>query len=266
MSEPLDPMRNTAGTVTSLEPGALPRLLIIVAAESEARAIGRALGLGALELSPWVPIPISPRADLLLTGVGKSNAAGATASALAMRPYDAAINLGIAGALPGLDALPALSFPLSTGAAIIASTSVFADEGLCSPGGVFQSLAEMGFPMKDERVISPGAGSPAFAADAGLMARLAPLANLAAPVATVSTCSGTHALAIEVARRTGALAECMEGAAAALACSRRGVAFAELRVISNTTGDRPSQVWKVREALERLGVLAGGVLDTIGGR
>jgi hypothetical protein len=44
------------------------------------------------------------------------------------------------------------------------------------------------------------------------------------------------------------------------------VAFAELRVISNTTGDRPSQVWKVREALERLGVLAGGVLDTIGGR
>ena len=262
-------MRETANAVAGAGPATPQRLLIIVAAASEARALCRALGHEALPLRAWLPIPISLHADLLLTGVGKANAAGATAGALAGQSYYAAINLGIAGALPSLDAGLDLTFSLALGTALIASTSTFADEGLESPGGTFQSLAEMGFPMIDEPVISPGAGGPSFAADAGLVARLTRLVDLAAPIATVSTCSGTHARAIEIARRTGALAECMEGAAAALVCARRGVAFAELRVISNTTGDRPSQIWKIREALERLGQLASGVLDSfsaLGGR
>jgi hypothetical protein len=42
MSEPLHQMRDTAEAVTSLASNTLPRLLLIVAADSEARAICRA--------------------------------------------------------------------------------------------------------------------------------------------------------------------------------------------------------------------------------
>jgi nucleoside phosphorylase len=48
----------------------------------------------------------------------------------------------------------------------------------------------------------------------------------------------------------------MEGAAVALVAVRHALAFAELRVISNTTGRRAGQVWKLPEALARLGALA----------
>ena len=60
----------------------------------------------------------------------------------------------------------------------------------------------------------------------------------------------------QVVQRTGATAEGMEGAAVALVAVRHALAFAELRVISNTTGRRAGQVWKLPEALARLGALA----------
>jgi futalosine hydrolase len=72
-------------------------------------------------------------------------------------------------------------------------------------------------------------------------------------IATVSTCSGTDAAATEIAHRTGAAAEAMEGAAVGLVAFRHKVAFAEVRVISNTTGDRSRQVWALEESLAELG-------------
>lgn len=268
-------MRRPSDPVDPSDTHASGRLLLIVAAESEARAVLSALGHDGPPPAQWSFRPVSGRADLLLTGVGKANAAGATAHALSSsgpRTYQAAINLGIAGALPSLDGPrdtppgAALAFTLPLNAAILASTSTFADEGLESPGGGFQSLAEMGFPMIGEPVVSPGAAGPAIGGDSALGASLMPLVDLAAPIATVSTCSGTNALALQVARRTGALAEGMEGAAIALACHRLGVPFAEVRVISNTTGDRAAQVWKVREALARVGGLGAGILAALGAR
>jgi futalosine hydrolase len=71
-------------------------------------------------------------------------------------------------------------------------------------------------------------------------------------IATVSTCSGTNALAREIVTRTGAEVEAMEGAAVGLVASRLGVGFAEVRVISNTTGDRGSQQWDLPGALAAL--------------
>jgi nucleoside phosphorylase len=68
-------------------------------------------------------------------------------------------------------------------------------------------------------------------------------------VATVSTCSGTDVLAARVCERTGAVAEAMEGAAVALVGARLGVAAGEVRVISNTTGERSRQVWDLPTAL-----------------
>ena len=57
--------------------------------------------------------------------------------------------------------------------------------------------------------------------------------------------------------RTGAIAEGMEGAAighALARCTGRGTKpeFLEIRVVSNTTGDRGRQVWDIKGALATL--------------
>jgi hypothetical protein len=48
----------------------------------------------------------------------------------------------------------------------------------------------------------------------------------------------------------------MEGAAAGFAALRMGAPFAELRVISNDTGDRFEQTWDLAGALRGLSALA----------
>ena len=72
------------------------------------------------------------------------------------------------------------------------------------------------------------------------------------PIATVATCSGTDEAARQVEQRTGAVAEAMEGAAVVHAAFRLGVGAIELRTISNTTGNRQQQIWKLDEALTAL--------------
>jgi futalosine hydrolase len=174
--------------------------------------------------------------DCLITGIGKANAAGATARALDPGRHQAVLSVGVAGALPGSGLRPA--------DVVAATASVFADEGLETPGG-FSDCHAMGFPLG----AFEGSAVPL---DPRLLGILKPLATATGPIATVSTCSGTADLAERVRSRTGALAEAMEGAAIALVAHRLGVPAAELRVISNTTGDRPGQVWDLQAALSRL--------------
>jgi futalosine hydrolase len=149
----------------------------------------------------------------------------------------------VAGALPGSG--------LEIGAAVAATACVFADEGLQTESG-FTDCAAMGFPLAD----FPGAAAPVGEDALGV---IRPLADAAGPIATVSTCSGTDALARAVRDRTGALAEGMEGAAVALVARRLRLPMAELRIISNTTGDRSAQRWDLRGALARLSDVAGGL-------
>lgn len=155
------------------------------------------------------------------------------------------MNLGIAGALPN-------GKPLAIGSTVAATRSIYADEGLALPDGSFVGCSQMGFPLGpfDDR------GVPA---SPGLLDCLGPLVSTTAPVATVSTCSGTDALASTVAERTLAVAEAMEGAAVGQVAAKLGVPFIELRVISNTTGNRECQVWSIGEALDVLGELARDV-------
>jgi futalosine hydrolase len=61
--------------------------------------------------------------------------------------------------------------------------------------------------------------------------------------------------------RTGAVAEAMEGAAVALVAHRLRIPMAEVRVVSNTTGSRPRQVWDLKGALARLSDLAAALRD-----
>jgi len=224
-------------------------LLLVVASAMEARAILRAAD--ATEPAPprqqppddWRPFKLWPGCDLLCCGIGKTNAAAATAMALTQHEYRAVMSIGVAGSLPGSG--------VALGDVIAATACVYADEGLESPSG-FLDCHTMGF------ALGPFDGS-AVPADPALLDLLKPFCDATGPIATVSTCSGTDARAVAVRARTRALAEAMEGAAVAHVAFRiaqlhsdRPLAIGELRVVSNTTGDRDAQAWDIKRSLSRL--------------
>lgn len=232
-------------------------ILLAVAVEQEARAVASGApeaGGVASDRVPWRAAPLGGGLHLLVTGVGKANAAGGVVHAVAARRWAAVINLGVAGALPGSGLTP--------GDVVVATRSVFADEGVATESG-WRSVSDLGFAATpDDRPVEPAPW---------LLDRLSGLADRADAIATVSTGAGTDALAQEVARRTGAVAEAMEGAAIGAALLRFAVAsdtaaipFIELRVISNATGDRSRQGWDLPKALARLESLSASVRSILG--
>lgn len=208
-------------------------LLIVTAVASEAEAIGA-----------------RPGVDVIVAGIGRTNAAAATTEAIVRRgPYTAVLSAGVAGALPRSG--------LELRRVIVASSCVYAEEGLLGPEG-FAGMEGLGFSLGD----FPGNAVPV---DPGVLAQLAASGAAVGPIATVATCSGTDAQARTVEERTGALAEAMEGAAVVHAARRLGVPGGELRVISNTTGDRPRQRWDLGGALAALACAVARAVDAMEG-
>lgn len=201
-------------------------IIVVVAVDAEAKAIG----------------PIDG-ANVVIAGVGRTNAAAATTEAIINQwkrgGIDAVISAGIAGALPVQD-----DSPLRIGDVIVSSSCVYVEEGIVTARG-FAGMEAMGFPLGDF------AGN-AVPVDEDLLERLSGDFRIG-PIATVATCSGTADAAREVVRRTGALAEAMEGAAVVHAARRLKAPAIEIRAISNTTGDRANQVWDLQAGFAALG-------------
>jgi futalosine hydrolase len=240
--------------------------LLVFATVMEAKAaLGGWVEAGAVsEVERWAGTWSAVRGvgellDVLITGVGKANAAGAVAAVLSSdrTRYNLVVSAGIGGLLPG-----SVGAGLSLGDAVIGGACVFADEGIAFTDGTFEDLASRGF--GPEKPVAPGADASAwtgvtYRVDAGVRTRLSVAGGEVRSIATVSTCSGNDALAEAVAARTGAAVEAMEGAAVALSAWRFGVMMGEIRTISNTTGDRAKQVWEMRPALQRLNAVLGRV-------
>jgi len=213
------------------------RVVIITAVEAEAQAI-RNVTSGMID-----------GVTIIVGGIGRTNAAAATTEAILKHwrtpggGVDAVISAGVAGALPGSG--------LAIGDVLLASSCIYMEEGLISPTG-FTNLGSMGFSLGDFE-------GNAVPVDERLLedfGRHLPIG----PIATVATCSGTDAAAAEVVRRTGALAEAMEGAAVVHAARRLRVSAIEIRAISNTTGDRKLQQWDIQAGLAAMAAAMGKVL------
>ncbi|HEX5135966.1 MAG TPA: futalosine hydrolase [Planctomycetota bacterium] len=164
---------------------------------------------------------------LLRTGIGPVNAAHAVTNFLARERVEAVISCGIGGAYPGaLDLLDVAC----------AETETYADLGADSPDG-FLDMERLGFAVIER--------------EPPLFNRL-PLGVFPIPrklgFATRTTCTGTDAAAREVAARTGAAVESMEGAAVVHVCLRMNVPVGEVRAVSNMVGNRDRGAWRVREA------------------
>ena len=195
------------------------RILIVTAVQQEADAIG-----------------FSDSAYVVAGGIGRTNAAVATTKTIHDEgPFDFVISAGVAGSLPGGN--------LSIGDVVVASSCVYMEEGLVTPDG-FQDMDAMGFSLGD----FTGNTVPV---DATLLSRLGEI-GITGSIATVATCSGTDEQASLVAERTGCVCEAMEGAAVVHAARIAGLPANEIRVISNTTGNREAQKWDLDLALESL--------------
>ena len=194
-------------------------LLLITAVEAEAAALGTV-----------------PDAMVVVGGIGRTNAAAATTQAILEHgPFDVVCSVGVAGSLPGSE--------LALGETIVAEACIYAEEGL-QTNDAFLDMNAMGFPLGDFN----GNRVPV---DERLLARLQCHVR-SGLIATVATCSGTDLQAGTIQRRTGAIAEAMEGAAVVHAARRLDTAGIELRTISNTTGDRDRQQWDLSGALEAM--------------
>jgi futalosine hydrolase len=219
-------------------------LILAVAAPAEARAVLSAFDADpALADQQWQLHRVSDRVEILVTGVGKANAAGAIASVVSRERHVSVVSIGVAGALPGGE--------VSIGDLVVAQRSVYADEGVLTPEG-FSDCEAMGF------ALGPKTSGGAIEHDAKTVAALAQHADHVGVIATVSTCSGTDVGAQAVVERTGAIAEAMEGAALGQVASRLGLVSAEVRAISNTTGDRDRQIWDLAAGLASVSRFVAG--------
>ncbi|MEJ2199984.1 MAG: futalosine hydrolase [Desulfuromonadaceae bacterium] len=185
---------------------------------------------------------------LMHSGIGKANAASAATSMLSFSRFQAMIVLGCGGAFPdsGLD----------IGDLALATEEIYGDEGVRAPDG-FLDMEALDLPLIQRN------GQYYFnrySASAPLLTKVRTLLkqrgdgqaipSVEGPFVTVSTCSGTLAAGLELARRTGGICENMEGAAVAQICAMHGVPFLEIRGISNLVEDRNVTHWDLKGAAE----------------
>lgn len=169
-------------------------------------------------------------------GVGKTAAASGMAGLLADARPSLIVAFGVAGAY-----MP-FGHSLGVGGVVVVGSEVLADEGVATEDG-FVDLGALGLGDPSPLLPDPAA-TDRVAALLGEPPRV--------PAATVSTCSGNDALATELATRTGAAIETMEGAAIAWVCARHDVPWVGVRTISNRTGDRARGGWDLAKATAKL--------------
>lgn len=209
----------------------LHRVLFLAPTELELAALQ---GLLATTGAPYT-------AHCAVVGVGKASAAcGATLAIARFKPQTIVL-LGCAGALPRSG--------LKVGDVVVATSERLGDEGVETAAGFFD-LERLRLPIarKGQRVYLgdiPVAQLPEASWKALRRPSQRRFTLVRGPLVTVSTCSGTRARAELMARRSGAIAESMEGAAVALAAVLQDRAVLEVRGISNLTGQRRRREWNI---------------------
>jgi len=210
------------------------RLLIVTAVTAEADAVRAGIGQAGV-----AHITVEP------VGVGPAAAAAGTARLLTLAeaagtPYEAVICAGIAGGFVTR---------AEVGATVLGTRSIAADLGAESPDG-FLRIEDLGF------------GTSTLEADPHLLKSLSEALPTAAlgEILTLATVTGSAATATDLATRfPEAVAEAMEGFGVATAAAQAGIAYAEIRTISNPIGPRDRTAWRLGEALAALTRTAAGL-------
>ncbi|PLX81445.1 MAG: futalosine hydrolase [Desulfuromonas sp.] len=180
---------------------------------------------------------------LLTCGIGKTNAAAASATLLQQLPISRVVMLGCGGAYLGSD--------LRVGDLAVATAEIHGDEG-CETRDGFLDMEALQLPVRkglggtcDYNRFPVAPTSPECRA---LLQRFGVNCGVRVgfgPFVTVSRCSGLTSLGAELEQRTGGICENMEGAAVAQICVRFDIPFHEIRGISNLVEDRNTRRWDI---------------------
>lgn len=186
--------------------------------------------------------------DLLITGVGMVATAAHCSRTLAHRPYDLALNVGVCGSFDRA---------LVPGTVVHVISDRIAELG-AEDDERFLTIQEMKLLGEEEPPFTGGAlvnrAAPANAA----LARLPAVHGI-----TVNTVHGNARSIAAVVQRFQPQVESMEGAAFMYACLIQGVAFAQVRGVSNIVETRNRQAWKMAEAVSRTGETALSILEDV---
>jgi futalosine hydrolase len=160
---------------------------------------------------------------------------------LAQTPYDVALNLGVCGSFD-----PALV----PGRVVHVVCDRIAELG-AEDGGVFLPIEQLGLPADYECINQAPPENAALA----MLPRVRGI--------TVNTVHGNDRSIAETVRRFSPQVESMEGAAFMYACTIAGVAYAQVRAVSNVVERRNRAAWKLLEAIDALGHAALDVLADV---
>jgi futalosine hydrolase len=189
------------------------------------------------------PLEARQLPDALICGLGLVN----TAHALTRRFVEhgvpsLVVQTGVAGAFAQAN--------VPVGSVVIATEEIYADAGVLAPDG-WTGLDAIGIPL----IPAAEGGSAVFNVlplDADLVSRAMRIARpdvaAAGRFLTLSQVTGLREAADVLYERWSGLCESMEGAAAAHVCALYGVAFLEVRGISNLLVDRDRASWRIEEA------------------
>ena len=239
-------------------------LLLVSATGHEVRRLADSLGLTDLKTGEiHRGIYKLLQVDLLITGVGIAATAYHLGNQLALKPYDLAIQAGIAGTYTDL---------LQPGAVVHVMEDSFADFGI-GDGNSFTTPFEAGLtdpdsvPYEGGRLLQPPfrnvspkdlLGEPfqgifRSKTKSTPSSTLATLDRLPRVKGATTFTIRTSPVAIEQVRNyTGAAVESMEGASFFYAVHAARIPGIQLRAISNTVGERDYTKWHLGLAIDHL--------------
>jgi len=223
-------------------------VLVIAAVRQETKLLELALSNVTHVITPGFTTVMGKLGRLpiviCVAGVGKINAAAATATLIERHQPRLVINAGCGGAYPGSG--------LAIGDLAVASAEVLGDEGAITSNG-WLGLQEMDLPYiikGTQRFFNEIPLSRLAAEKAMQLADYCGITLARGRFVTVSTCSGSLARGEELVRRWSGIVENMEGSAVAMMCLRYGVDCLEIRGISNLVEERNMKAWDIPRAVE----------------
>ncbi|MBL7816953.1 MAG: futalosine hydrolase [Saprospiraceae bacterium] len=185
--------------------------------------------------------------DILITGVGMVNTAMKVTKALAVDNFDFALNVGIAGVFPQKMATPRTpaKYIFELGQVVEVVSERYGDLGVEEATGAFTDMFELGLMEANEM--------PFFD---GKLLNNKPLSIPKMPIADGLTVQKVHGYPLSIRgvlqKYKDVQIETMEGAAFFQVCLSEGIAFAQIRAISNYVEARNRENWQIKEAIEQL--------------
>ncbi len=187
----------------------------------------------------------------LVTGVGPGVTAHRLTVKLMQEPDTRVVVLsGICGMYRGS--------ALSMGDVCIASSETYGDLGRCTGTGIEPIVLPEGHDGGELHFDLLSRWACILPETELLRRSISPV-----PMATVSCASALFARAREVARRTAAQVENMEGAAAAQSCLSFHIPLVEIRAVSNVAGEPDRGRWEIGRALKNLSVAVASVIELL---